>query len=63
MINLEFIEIIETPIKRLSYFENFDIILLSVNLTNKISSKYNHIANAIITQKGSIVSISKNLSI
>lgn len=62
MINLEFIEIIETPIKRLSYFENFDIILLSVNLTNKISSKYNHIANAIITQKGSIISISKKIS-
>jgi len=63
MINLEFIEIIETPIKRLTYFENFDIILLSVNLTNKISSKYNIIASALITHKGSIVCISKNLSI
>lgn len=62
MINLEFIEVIGTPIKRMSYFENFDIILLSVNLTNKISSKYNSIANAIILTKGSIVSISKNLS-
>ena len=63
MINLEFIEIIGTPIKRLTYFENFDCILLSSNLTNKISSKYNHISNSIITQKGTIVSISKNLSI
>ena len=63
MINLEFIEIIGTPIKRLSYFENFDIILLSVNLTKSISSKYKNVSNAIITQKGSIVSISKNLSI
>jgi hypothetical protein len=63
MINLEFIEIINTPIKRLSYFENFDIILLSNNLTKSISSKYKHIANAIICQKGMIISISKNLSI
>jgi hypothetical protein len=60
---LEFIEIIGTPIKRLSYFENFDIILCSYELTNKLSSKYKTIANAIITIKGSIVSISKNLSI
>jgi hypothetical protein len=60
MINLEFIEIIGTPIKRLTYFENFDCILLSSNLTNNISSKYKTIANAIINQKGVIVSISKN---
>ena len=63
MINFQFIEIIGTPIKRVSYFENFDCILLSVNLTNKISSKYNIIASALITHKGSIVCISKNLSI
>jgi hypothetical protein len=62
MINLEFIEIIGTPIKRLSYFENFDIILVSSNLTKSVSSKYKNISNAIVTQKGSIVSISKNLS-
>lgn len=63
MINLEFIEIIGTPIKRLSYFENFDCILLSSNLTKFVSSKYKSISNSIITQKGTIVSISKNLSI
>lgn len=63
MINLEFIEIIGTPIKRLTYFENFDCILLSVNLTKSVSSKYKLISDAIITQKGVIVSISKNLSI
>ena len=62
MINLEFIEIIGTPIKRLSYFVNFDCILLSSNLTKFLSSKYKKLANAIISQKGSIVSISKNLS-
>lgn len=61
MINLEFIEIIQTPIKRLTYFENFDCILLSSNLTNKISSKYKTVANAIINQKGAILSISKKL--
>ena len=37
MSNLEFIEIIGTPIKRLSYFENFDIILCSYELTKSIS--------------------------
>ena len=63
MINLEFIEIIDTPIKRLTYFENFDCILLSVNLTKSISSKYKSISKCIINQKGVIVSISKNLSI
>jgi len=63
MINLEFIEIIDTPIKRLSYFENFDCVLLSSNHTKTISSKYKTVANAIINQKGVIVSISKNLSI
>ena len=63
MLNLEFIEIIGTPIKRLSYFQNFDCILLSANLTKFLSSKYKKLANAIISQKGLIVSISKNLSI
>jgi hypothetical protein len=63
MSNLEFIEIIGTPIKRLSYFENFDIILCSYGLTKNISSKYKNISNAIINVKNnSIVSISKNLS-
>jgi len=63
MSNLEFIEIIGTPIKRLSYFENFDIILCSYELTKSISSKYKNISNAIINVKhNSIVSISKNLS-
>jgi hypothetical protein len=62
MINLEFIEIIDTPIKRFSYFENFDIIILSSTFTKKISSKYNLITNSIITTKGKIITISKNLS-
>lgn len=62
MKNLEFIEIINTPVKRLGYFENFDVILLSLDLTKSISTKYKTIANSIINTKGTIVSISKNLS-
>jgi len=62
MKNIEFIDLVGTPINRLSYFENFDTIVLTLNLTKNISSKYKSISNAKINiTHGNIVTISKNL--
>jgi hypothetical protein len=52
---LEIIEVINTPIKKIQFFENFDIILCSYNLTKNISSKFVDLGKAHIKVKNNNV--------
>jgi len=53
--SLEIIEVINTPIKKIQFFENFDIILCSYNLTKNISSKFVYVGKAYIKVKSNNV--------
>ena len=58
--SLEVIEVINTPIKKIQYFEKFDIILCSYNLTKNISSKFVDLGKAHIKVKSNnIICISR----
>ena len=52
---LEVIEVVNTPIKKIQFFENFDIILCSYNLTKNISSKFIDLGKAHIKVKNNNV--------
>ncbi len=52
---LEVIEVINTPIKKIQFFEKFDIILCSYNLTKNISSKFVDLGKAHIKVKNNNV--------
>jgi Leucine-rich repeat (LRR) protein len=52
---LEVIELINTPIKKIQFFENFQIILCSYNLTKNISSKFIDLGKAHIKVKNNNV--------
>ncbi len=58
--SLEVLEVINTPIKKIQYFEKFDIILCSFNLTKNISSKYVDLGKAHIKVKtNNVICISR----
>ena len=52
--NIEFIEIIETPIERLYFYEKYKLILIQLNLTKNISKKYKD-NNALIQIRNNIL--------
>lgn len=57
---IEFIETVKTPIDKLQYFENFKVILIQMNLTRNISSKYKREGIKIKTQNQIYVCISRD---
>lgn len=59
--NIEFIEIIETPIEKLYFYEKYKLILIQLNITKNISKKYKE-NNALIQIRNNILlTISKGI--
>jgi len=60
---LKILEIIETPIQKLYFYNNFELILLQLNITKNISSKYKEIDANMQIRKNVILVISKGIDI
>ena len=59
--NIEFIEVIDTPIDKLYFYEKYKLILIQLNLTKNISKKYKE-NNALIQIRNNILlTISKGI--
>ncbi len=61
--NLKTLELIETPIQKLYFYKNFELILLQLNLTKSISSKYKQSNANIQIRKNKFLVISKGVEI
>lgn len=56
---LKILEIINTPIYKLNYYKNFELILIQLNLTKNISSRYKEVNAKINIKKNILLVISK----
>lgn len=61
--NLKTLEIIETPINKLYFYSNYELILLQLNLTKNISSKYKASNANIQIKKNTFLVISKGINL
>ncbi len=61
--NLKTLEIIETPIDKLYFYNNYELILLQLNLTQNVSSKYKKSNANIQIRKNTFLVISKGVNL
>jgi hypothetical protein len=61
--NLKTLEIIETPIDKLYFYSNYELILLQLNLTQNVSSKYKKSNANIQIRKNTFLVISKGVNL
>jgi hypothetical protein len=59
--NIEYIEVIDTPIDKLYYYEKYKLILLQINLTKNISKKYKDNNANIQIRNNILLAISKSI--
>lgn len=60
---LKTLEIINTPIQKINFYTNFELIILQMNLTKNISSKYKHINANMKIRKNIYLVISRGIDI
>ncbi len=61
--NLKTLEIINTPIQKINFYNNFELIILQMNLTKNISSKYKQINANMKIRKNIYLVISRGIDI
>lgn len=59
--NMEFLEIIGTPIEKLIFYEKYKLIILQINLTKNISKKYKESNASIKIRNNILLTISNNI--
>jgi len=57
------LELIDTPVSKLMFYKNFELILLQLNLTDSISSKYKKCGGNIQIRKNKFLVISRGIDI